>query len=171
MSGSDRRIWSPWRSEHMERFVDRHRPVDDLSRLFETIGQSTDDEEHLVVWRGEKVFVLMNLFPYNNGHLLVAPYRRVERLQELDVDERSELVETISRCTEWLEEVLSPDGFNVGMNLGRAGGAGIPGHLHAHVVPRWAGDTNFMSTTADLRVIPESIRDTYVKIRRVAANR
>jgi len=154
----------------MERFMDRHRPTGELTGLFETIGRSDNDEEHLVVWRGERVFVLMNLFPYNNGHLLIAPYRKVARYQDLTDEERDELGEVIGRCLDWLEEALNPEGYNVGFNLGKAGGAGIPDHLHAHVVPRWSGDTNFMPTVADVKVVPQAIQETYWRLRK-AANR
>lgn len=170
MSQRESHIWSPWRSEHMERFMDQHRPTEDLTGLFETIGKSENDEEHLVVWRGKWVFVLMNLFPYNNGHLLIAPYRKVARYQDLTDNERVELASTISSCLDWLDEALRPEGYNVGFNLGKAGGAGIPDHLHAHVVPRWSGDTNFMPTLADVKVVPQAIQDTYARLR-AAANR
>ena len=161
-------MWSPWRSEHMERFIDRHRPAGDLTGLFELIGQSDTDEEHLVVWRGKTTFVLMNLFPYNNGHLLIAPYRKVALYVDLTEEERHELADVVALCQKWLNETLGPEGFNVGMNIGKASGAGIPGHLHMHVVPRWSGDTNFMPTVADVKVVPQSIQDTYARLRAAA---
>lgn len=146
-----------------------HRPEGELAGLFERIGASSDDDEaHLVVWRGQSVFVLMNLFPYNNGHLLVAPYRKVERYADLTETERHELADVIGRCQDWLDETLRPEGYNVGMNLGKAAGAGIPGHLHVHVVPRWSGDTNFMPTVADVKVVPQSLQETYGRLRTIA---
>lgn len=150
--------------------MDRHRPATDLRGVFEAIGRSDDDEEHLVVWRGPTVFVLMNLFPYNNGHLLIAPYRKVARYRDLTSEERIELAETIGRCLDWLDEAVNPEGYNVGFNLGKAAGAGIPDHLHAHVVPRWSGDTNFMPTVADVKVVPQAIQETYARLRQ-AVNR
>lgn len=161
------RLWSPWRSKHVTGWDERS--SEEKNGVLERIGRSTDDEAHLVVWRGERVFVLMNLYPYNNGHLMIAPYRAVAAYEALDGEEQIEIATTIARCIRWLRAVLSPDGFNVGMNLGSAGGAGIPGHLHVHVVPRWAGDANFMATVADTRVIPEALEDTYRRIRAAAA--
>lgn len=152
----------------MERFIDRHRPSDDLTGLFERIGSSDEDEDHLVVWRGQTVFVLMNLFPYNNGHLMIAPYRKVTRFTELTEDERHEMSDVVAKCEAWLDECLSPEGYNIGMNVGRAGGAGIPDHLHMHVVPRWSGDTNFMPTIADVKVVPQSMQETYILLRAAA---
>lgn len=142
--------------------------VEDREKLFERIGRDDRDEENYVVWRGELVYVVMNLFPYNNGHLLVVPYRRVEQYDGLTDEEQVAIARAIDRCIGWLRSVLHPDGFNVGMNLGRAAGAGVPEHLHVHVVPRWSGDTNFMSTTADMKVIPEAMADTYEKLRQAA---
>jgi ATP adenylyltransferase len=101
--------------------------------------------------------VVMNKFPYNNGHLLVAPLRHCAALGELDADDHAELSRTIAESVARLETLLRPEGFNVGLNLGRAAGAGVPGHLHWHIVPRWTGDTNFMPTTAGVRVIPQSL--------------
>lgn len=168
MTENGSRIWSPWRSEHMERFVDRHRPTDDLTGLFEHIAASDADEKHLVVWRGRTVFVLMNLFPYNNGHLMIAPYRKVDRYAGLTEEERHEIADVAGMCQNWLDEALSPEGYNIGMNIGKAGGAGIPGHLHVHVVPRWSGDTNFMPTIADVKVVPQAMQETYDRLRTIA---
>ena len=152
----------------MERFIDRHSPAGDLTGLFDLIGRSDADEEHLVVWRGKTTFVLMNLFPYNNGHLLIAPYRKVALYVDLTEEERHELADVVALCQKWLDETLAPEGFNVGMNIGKASGAGIPGHLHIHVVPRWSGDTNFMPTIADVKVVPQSIQETYARLRAAA---
>jgi ATP adenylyltransferase len=106
----------------------------------------------------------MNLYPYNNGHLLLVPYRPVPDYTELTDGERAELAALIGRAIGWLRAALRPDGFNVGMNQGEAGGAGIPDHLHVHVVPRWRADTNFMPVTAEAKVIPEALRATYEKL-------
>lgn len=159
------RMWSPWRSEYIEEAARRERPADDEESLFARLAHEEQDEENLILWRGEHVFVLMNLYPYNNGHLLIVPYREVENYEDLTLDEQMALAQTIERCIRWIRYALDPEGFNVGLNLGEAAGAGIPEHLHVHVVPRWSGDTNFMSTTGDMRVIPEAIRTTYRKLR------
>lgn len=160
------RMWSPWRSQHIERLSDAAEtwPQDDRS-LFARLAAEDRDEENLIVWRGEAVFVIMNLYPYNNGHLLIVPYREVARYEALTHAEQVEIATTIERCIRWLETALRPEGFNIGLNIGTAGGAGVPDHLHVHVVPRWSGDTNFMPTTADLKVIPEALRATYEKLR------
>jgi ATP adenylyltransferase len=115
------------------------------------------------------VFVVMNRYPYNNGHMMIAPYRAVASYEALREDEQIEIATTISRCIRWLGASLSPDGYNVGINLGSAAGAGIAGHLHVHVVPRWTGDSNFMATLADTRVVPEAIEETFRKLRAAAA--
>jgi ATP adenylyltransferase len=100
---------------------------------------------------------MLNRYPYNNGHLLIAPRRHVARLADLEAAEQIDLTQTISQMVDMLEKVLKPEGFNVGLNLGRAAGAGVPGHLHWHIVPRWSGDTNFMTDIAGIRVIPQSL--------------
>lgn len=156
-------MWSPWRSRHIERVsADENYGKSDI---FISIGQQPDrDEENYVLWRGNTVYVVMNLYPYNNGHLLIVPFRAVERYENLLREEQFELAETIDQCVRWLTHALNPDGFNIGINIGVAAGAGIPNHLHAHVIPRWSGDTNFMPVAADVKVIPESMEDTYRKL-------
>jgi ATP adenylyltransferase len=117
-----------------------------------------------VLYRGEKVFVVMNLYPYNNGHLMIVPYREEAEYDRLERDEQIEIALILERCIRWLRAALKPDGFNVGFNLGEAAGAGIPRHLHMHVVPRWRGDTNFMPTIAEVKVVPEALSDTYQRL-------
>jgi ATP adenylyltransferase len=157
-------MWSPWRSEYVSEAADRVSTEGDASLFTELLNEDAD-AENLILWRGEHVFVIMNLYPYNNGHLLIVPYREVQTYTALDAPEQQAIAATIDRCMQWLETALSPEGFNVGMNLGAAAGAGIPEHLHVHVVPRWAGDTNFMSTTGHTRVLPEDVSTTYEKLR------
>ncbi len=125
------------------------------------------DEERLVVWRGERTVVMLNAYPYASGHLMAMPVRHLRDLEELDDDEASELWGAVRRSVTVLTSAYEPDGCNIGANLGRAAGAGIPGHLHLHVVPRWIGDTNFMTATASTRVLPEALGDTW---RRVVAS-
>jgi len=120
------------------------------------------------VWRGETVFVVMNLYPYNNGHLMVVPYRQVARYGALTDAERTELASTVNLAIKWLDEALEPEGYNVGMNEGVAGGAGVPSHIHVHVVPRWSGDTNFMPTVAETKVVPQAIEESYRRIQEIA---
>ena len=122
------------------------------------------DEAH-VLYRSAHVFVILNLFPYNTGHLMVAPDRHVGDLGDLGEDERHDLFDTMANAIAVLGEGMSPHGFNTGMNLGRAAGAGVPGHLHVHVVPRWGGDTNFMPVLGDTKVLPETLDQTAGKLR------
>lgn len=159
------RMWSPWRSEYVADAATR--PPSDNASVFTQLVNEDNDAENLILWRGEHVFVIMNRYPYNNGHLLIVPFREVDSYRALHADEQAAVAATIDRCIGWLETALSPDGVNVGMNLGAAAGAGIPEHLHVHVVPRWDGDTNFMSTTTETRVLPEDLSTTYQKLRTV----
>jgi ATP adenylyltransferase len=129
-------------------------------------GKSRDrDEERLILYVGPRTMALMNRFPYNNGHLLVAPVRHVPSLEELTEEEVSDLLWGVRRAVRILKTVMNPDGFNVGLNLGRQAGAGMEEHMHFHIVPRWAGDTNFMTVLGDVRVVPEHIQETYKKLR------
>ncbi len=127
--------------------------------------EAGDDEAAHILWRGEHTFALLNAFPYNTGHLMIAPVRHVGDLSDLTPQERTELLETASAATSIIREAMGAEGFNVGMNLGAAGGAGIPGHLHLHVVPRWGGDTNFMPVVGDTKVLPELLTQTDAKLR------
>jgi ATP adenylyltransferase len=124
------------------------------------------DEENLIVWRGERAFIILNRYPYNAGHLMVVPYAHVASLEDLPAETLTELMLLVNRSLAALRRAMSPEAFNVGANLGHAAGAGIVDHVHVHIVPRWEGDTNFMPVLADVRVIPEFLADTYRKIRR-----
>ncbi len=157
------RMWSPWRSRHIES-TDRWSDEERASLFLRIADANDDDEANYVLWRGETAFVVMNLYPYNNGHLLIVPFRRVEDYDALTSVEQIEIARLTDRCIRWLRHALEPDGFNVGMNLGRAAGAGIPDHLHVHVVPRWSGDTNFMPTVSDVKIIPEQMEETYARL-------
>jgi ATP adenylyltransferase len=126
-----------------------------------------DDEAGLIVARLDKAFVMLNAFPYNPGHLLVAPLRHVAELESLHEDEHAATSELLQRGIRALKDVSGPDGFNVGMNLGRVAGAGVPGHLHWHVVPRWNGDTNFMTAVGETRVLPEALEATFRRLKAV----
>ena len=127
--------------------------------------ETEDDFGTNVLHRGAHAFVILNAYPYNTGHLMIAPNRHAAELDDLSVDERAQLMELVSTSTSFIREGMSCHGFNVGMNLGRVAGAGIPGHLHVHVVPRWGGDTNFMPVVGNTRVLPEMLADTDAKLR------
>ncbi|MCS7136314.1 MAG: HIT domain-containing protein [Nitrososphaerota archaeon] len=150
-------LWAPWRMAYISSGGSKE-------CIFCAKGVSSNEREDLVLFKGKRCFVLMNLYPYNTGHLMVAPYRHVGNLTELDDYERNELMELIVKSIAILQKVLNPDGFNVGVNLGRAAGAGIEGHVHFHIVPRWSGDTNFMTVVGDVKVMPELLSDTYEKL-------
>lgn len=124
-----------------------------------------DDEAARILYRGSAVFVLLNAFPYNTGHLMLAPLRHAADLVDLTEEERRELIDLTARSVEIVRDAMEAEGFNTGMNLGPAGGAGVPGHLHMHVVPRWSGDTNFMPVVGQTKVLPEMLEDTYAKLR------
>lgn len=126
--------------------------------------EGSDDRAAHILWRGDHVFVLLNAFPYNTGHLMVAPNRHVADVDELSAEERAELMEVTFRAKGIVADVMAPQGFNIGINLGSAAGAGVPGHVHVHVVPRWGGDTNFMTTVGVAKVLPEMLADTYDKL-------
>jgi ATP adenylyltransferase len=163
------RLWSPWRSSHIESFKGSRTSDGPEGSLFSRLLAEDRDEDNLILWRGRHVFVIMNLYPYNNGHLMIVPTREVEHYEDLRAEEHVAVAETIAWCIRWIRHALEPEGFNVGMNLGQAAGAGIPRHLHVHVVPRWNGDTNFMPTVGDVKVIPEALRDTFRKLQKAVS--
>jgi len=133
--------------------------------LFTRIAQSNDDEKHHVVARDRTCFAVLNTYPYNGGHLMVVPYKQVADFGELTDEEMTDLMKLTRRCQQVLKKVMKPDGFNIGLNLGRVAGAGILDHLHIHVVPRWLGDTNFMPILAHTQVLPEALSDVASRLR------
>jgi ATP adenylyltransferase len=153
------RLWTPWRSEYVTKADDG-----DGCIFCDHLAEG-DDEKANILYRGETTFVILNAYPYNTGHLMVAPVRHIGELSELDADERHELFDVMCRSIEVIRDAMSPHGFNTGMNLGRVAGAGLPGHLHVHVVPRWGGDTNFMPIVGQTKVLPELLTDTAAKLR------
>lgn len=152
------RMWAPWRLE----YIVKDKPS---GCIFCVFPGETDDEANHILFRGEHSFVIMNAFPYSNGHLLVAPYRHIDKLEELSCDETAEIMQLAKKCVTALRAIAKPDGFNIGINQGTAAGAGIADHIHLHVVPRWNGDTNFMPVFADVKVIPEALAQTYHKLK------
>ncbi len=133
--------------------------------IFCLAAESHADQKHLVVYRGEHVFLILNRYPYTSGHVMCVPYAHQPRLQDLTAPARAEMIEMVSLSVEVLQSVYAPDGFNVGLNLGQLAGAGIEDHLHTHVVPRWGGDTNFMTSVGETRVLPESLDETYRRVK------
>lgn len=154
------RLWAPWRSVYIGK--DHGSGCIFCNKL--EAGEEKDRENH-VLYRGDKVFVILNIYPYNNGHLLVAPKRHVGDIEELDEGEMQELFAVTSKMVSLHRKAFNPHGFNVGINLGKVAGAGIPGHLHIHIVPRWEGDNNFMPVLGDVRVISEALDHTFDKLK------
>jgi ATP adenylyltransferase len=161
MSARFQRLWAPWRMAYILSEKDDRR-----EKCVFCIKLAQDcDAENYVVWRGEHCAIMLNLYPYNNGHLMVIPSAHVPSLEDLSDQIQAEMMLTVSKCLRLLRRSMQPHGFNVGVNIGRAAGAGIASHVHIHVVPRWEGDTNFMPLLAETRVIPEWLDDTYASLR------
>ena len=151
------RIWAPWRLAYVK---DASKDTDQ-DCIFCAKPAAGDDESNLIVHRGERCFVMLNLYPYTNGHLMVAPYQHVAGIQDLPPETTAEMMAFAQRAIEVLKAKYEPHGFNVGFNQGRVAGAGVEHHIHMHVVPRWGGDTNFMPVLADTRVMPQTLDQTY----------
>ena len=151
------RLWTPWRMQYI--MSDK-----DEGCIFCDKIKEENDEQNFILYRGDSCFIIMNIFPYNNGHIMIAPYRHVAKFTELNDGESSGIMELIKRSEELLSEALKPEGFNIGANLGRCAGAGVIGHVHIHIVPRWGGDTNFMPVLADTKVYPEMLEETYKRL-------
>ena len=154
------RLWTPWRMQYI---------ANDKSDgcIFCSALAQNNDRETLILYRGRHAFIMLNKYPYNNGHLLVVPYTHTGDLSALDADTLGELMTLVARAIEWLKLASGPEGFNAGLNLGKAGGAGVTAHLHFHIVPRWSGDTNFLTVTGETRVLPEWLDDTWSRLRAV----
>ena len=152
-------LWTPWRYQYIASLKNPSRCV----FCIETYGEF--DERDFVVFRGRLSFVILNIFPYTTGHLLVAPYDHNADFQKSPPEELAEMLELVKRCQFALQQTYQPDGFNIGMNLGRCAGAGVEHHLHLHVVPRWIGDSNFMTIVGETRVLPEALETTFSKLR------
>lgn len=149
-------LWAPWRVKYIQGL-----PGESDCFLCDYYSTPEKDKENLLLWRTEHAFVVFNKFPYNNGHLLIAPVRHIPSLDEANNDELLCLMSLVRDCQDVLSSTVKPHGFNVGMNFGRCAGAGLPGHLHIHVVPRWNGDTNYMHVCSDTDVISQSLYELY----------
>ncbi|MDP4157720.1 MAG: HIT domain-containing protein [Bacillota bacterium] len=153
-------LWAPWRIDYI---LGKKSP----GCIFCDKPAENNDDENLILYRGEYNFIIMNVFPYNNGHMMVVPYRHTAALAGWSHDEQIELMELADLAMELLKKLMKPDGFNLGINMGLVAGAGVADHIHLHVVPRWNGDTNFMPVLSDTRVISEALRMTYGKLKEV----
>jgi len=147
-------IWAPWRIQ----YILEEKPG---GCILCDKPKEDKDVQNYILYRGDKNFIIMNSYPYNPGHLLVAPYRHTPDLEELTEEERNEHFELVSRSIRVLKDVFQPGGFNIGANIGKVAGAGIDDHFHSHIVPRWQGDTNYVPVLADIRVVPQALADTY----------
>jgi ATP adenylyltransferase len=152
-------IWSPWRMTYIE----NHGKEDGC--VFCKAAAREDSADNLIIQRGELAFVILNRYPYTSGHVMVVPFVHKRNLEELDPLTRAEIMEWTARSTTVLRKIYNTTAFNIGVNIGEAAGAGVKEHVHTHVVPRWNGDTNFMSTLAETRVLPEALEDTWKKIK------
>lgn len=158
-------LHAPWRIE----YILGPKKSSDGGSIFTRIAQSSEDEANYVIARGRTCFAMLNAYPYSGGHLMIIPYREVANFDDLIDDELLELMKLTRRCQHALTRTMQPHGFNIGVNLGRVAGAGIEEHLHIHVVPRWAGDCNFMPVVANTTVVPEALKDTAAKLRAALA--
>jgi ATP adenylyltransferase len=152
-------IWSPWRMT----YIQKHKEVEGC--VFCKAQDQPDGLDNLILHRDQKAFVILNRYPYTSGHLMVVPFVHVSSLTELDADTRAEMMELTNQTMTLLAQEYSAQGFNIGVNIGEAAGAGITEHVHLHIVPRWTGDTNFMSTLGETRVLPETLEDTYQRLK------
>jgi ATP adenylyltransferase len=155
-------LWSPWRYQYMAQVIQGKQP----DCIFCHALQQNQDEETLIVRRGQKSFVILNRYPYTSGHVMIVPYAHVAQLGLCEAGTLPEMMELAQRVEAALQSDYQPDGMNLGMNLGRAAGAGVTGHLHLHFLPRWIGDTNFMTVTGETRVQPEELSTTYGRLKK-----
>jgi ATP adenylyltransferase len=156
------RLWSPWRHEYISQATSSK---SSSACIFCDAQRRSDDEQSLVVHRGTFSFVILNRYPYISGHLMIAPYEHLAELDSAPKETTDELMDLAKRCQTALRSAYNPEGFNLGMNLGRVAGAGVADHFHLHMMPRWSGDTNFMTTVGETRVLPEDLNTTYQKLR------
>ncbi len=160
------RMWSPWRSQYIASFHASEPRNPGGPSIFTTAFNAGDDDANLIVWRSRLCFVIMNRFPYNSGHMMIVPNRQTDDLLSLTAEESADVMKAIQMAVRALTTTVHPEGFNIGANLGRVGGAGVDDHVHFHVVPRWNGDTNFMPVIADTKVISEDMKDTLRRLRK-----
>lgn len=153
------RIWAPWRIKYVTQKKKK-------GCIFCNAFKGKKDKKNHIVLRSKKCFAIFNTFPYNNGHIMIVPNRHVPDLKDLDDKELLDMNKTIIQITSVLRKILKPDGFNIGINIGKAAGAGIAGHIHTHIVPRWAADTNFMPVLTDTKIISQSIEELYSKVKK-----
>jgi len=158
------RLWAPWRIPYLRKLTRQEKPG--ACFFCEYAAAPKKDRKNLVILRGKVSFVVMNRFPYTGGHILIAPLAHKAELGLFTPEERDELFAQLVRMQNVLQKLMQPQGFNIGLNIGRAAGAGVPGHLHFHLLPRWNGDTNFMSSVAEARVIPQALEELHSELQK-----
>ena len=152
-------IWTPWRMKYIQEHNDYE------GCIFCLAAEAEDSIDNLIFFRGKNVFMILNRYPYTSGHMMCVPYAHKKNLQDLTRDTRLEMMDFVTKAVEVLQSVYHPEGFNIGLNLGELAGAGVEQHLHMHIVPRWGGDSNFMSIVGETRVLPESLVETYHRVK------
>jgi ATP adenylyltransferase len=152
-------LWAPWRIEYITQ-------PKEAGCIFCNKPSENQDKKNFILFRGKSAFVIMNFYPYNNGHLMIVPFRHISDIADLTADEKLELMDLLALSKEALRQTMSPQGFNIGMNLGEVAGAGIKDHLHFHIVPRWNGDTNFMPICGHTKVVSEGLTETWEKLKK-----
>jgi ATP adenylyltransferase len=157
-----KKLWAPWRMKYISGAAGKNQ----TGCIFCKKPKSKADHNNYILRRGQKAFVMMNIFPYNNGHLMIAPYRHVGDFTDLSDAELLEIMQLAQACQRAMNKVMKPQGYNLGFNLGRVAGAGIEDHLHLHLVPRWNGDTNFMPVLTDTKVVSEALEDSFKKMKK-----
>lgn len=153
------KLWAPWRVKYVTKLIDKQKGC-----VFCRMIKQKNDKKNLIFARGKLSFAVLNLFPYSNGHVLILPYRHVGDLSKLTREEMTDMFDMLNHAKKLLDKVMKPAGYNVGMNLGRVAGAGFPGHVHIHIVPRWKGDVNFMPILAETKVISQSLQALHARL-------
>jgi len=160
-SNGFQKLWAPWRMKYIDGIDDGS----DETCIFCEKQKQHKDEKNFIIYRGTTCYIILNIYPYNNGHLMVVPYKHTSGLSDLDSKTRLEMIDTADKIMTAMKNVMRPDGFNLGINFGRTAGAGIEDHLHIHIVPRWNGDTNFMPVIGSTKVISESLEECYSRLK------
>lgn len=161
-----KQLWAPWRITYIEQDFNV-KTKQKGKKCFLCVKDTKSDDKNFILYRGNYAFVIMNHFPYNTGHLLIAPYRHIGQVEKITHDEANEIFQLLQKSIKALKEVYHPEAFNIGLNIGKAAGAGVPGHLHVHLIPRWLGDTNFMPILGETKVINEELAKMYRKLKKL----
>ena len=157
-------LWSPWRYAYIKSDKNSETENTDVCVFCDILQNSASDEDNFILHRAEFNFIILNIYPYISGHIMIVPYEHTDALDKISKETSDELMDLAKKCQTVLREVYQPHGFNLGMNFGKSAGAGVAEHIHTHILPRWTGDANFMTAIGETRTIPESLKDTYEKL-------